>query len=295
MAQGSKLGPEYLAAMKWTPDDRGMSQGSGAGAPPPPPTPPPPPNPAQAGVVQTANGSSDPGLTGHLLEAWKKTVDVQQHFNQIEMDIRKTAVTVIVAVIGAAGFAANSGMQMVLLGFTINVAFLIIVAGMVALGAFFWMDFFQYHRLLLGAVEHGKDLEKALSVRSIPVSLTATVGKFSPIFIRGRKFRSDDKIKLFYQLILGVLLLFALGALFGSSATKGTPSPTTPATIEIVPKADFKADVRILSVPSALASPPPNVAPNPIVAPPSATTLPTPSLPPPPQTQTGQAAPQSSE
>jgi len=263
-----------------------MSQDKGTGTGPLDSSPPSATPPATGG---------DDKLTGHMLEAWKKTVDVQQHFNQIEMDIRKTAVTVIVAVIGAAGFASDRGMQMVLLGFTINIAFLIIVAGMVALGAFFWMDFFQYHKLLRGAVDHGMSLEKALSARGIPVSLTDTIGKFSPVMIRGRKFRSDDKIKLFYQAIAVVLGLFAFGALCSSSATKAAAPTTAPQAVELVAKAPLQADVRIVGgaplQPQSSATPlGAVVAPAvPLHAAPSVSgaTAPSPRA----QTQTGQAAP----
>lgn len=39
-----------------------------------------------------------------LLEAWKQCVDVQMHFNDMEMRIRSFAVTVMTAVSGAIGY-----------------------------------------------------------------------------------------------------------------------------------------------------------------------------------------------
>ncbi len=55
---------------------------------------------------------SDPGLTvnervGHYVEMWKKTVDVQQHFNDIEWRIRGLALTTATFAVGAAGVAAK--------------------------------------------------------------------------------------------------------------------------------------------------------------------------------------------
>lgn len=45
------------------------------------------------------------------LEAWKKTVDVQQHFNDLEMRIRNIALSAMTAVLGAAAFAYHQGLQ----------------------------------------------------------------------------------------------------------------------------------------------------------------------------------------
>jgi hypothetical protein len=45
------------------------------------------------------------------LEVWKKTIDVQQHFNTIEMQIRNFAITVLTATIGAAGVVFNQLQQ----------------------------------------------------------------------------------------------------------------------------------------------------------------------------------------
>ena len=39
-----------------------------------------------------------------LLEAWKEVVNVQMHFNDMEMKIRSLAVTVITAISGAIGY-----------------------------------------------------------------------------------------------------------------------------------------------------------------------------------------------
>jgi len=39
-----------------------------------------------------------------LLEAWKEVVNVQMHFNDMEMRIRSLAVTVITAISGAIGY-----------------------------------------------------------------------------------------------------------------------------------------------------------------------------------------------
>ncbi len=54
---------------------------------------------------QSAKGRGD----SHAVAVWQKAVDVQQHFSQIEMDIRKAALTIVLTVIGAAGYVAEKG------------------------------------------------------------------------------------------------------------------------------------------------------------------------------------------
>lgn len=43
----------------------------------------------------------------HVIEVWKKTVDVQQHFNDLELRIRNFAISLLVAVVGAAALVTK--------------------------------------------------------------------------------------------------------------------------------------------------------------------------------------------
>lgn len=52
----------------------------------------------------------DPALA-HALDAWKQTVQVQQHFNDIELRIRNFAITLLLATLGAAGVTMKDGMR----------------------------------------------------------------------------------------------------------------------------------------------------------------------------------------
>jgi hypothetical protein len=184
-----------------------------------------------------------------LLDAWKKTVDVQQHFNQIEMDIRKTAVTIVGAVAGAAGFVAEKGMLVQAWGWRVPVAACVLMAGAVAWVAFGLMDYFWYHRLLKGSVAHGKELETELKSVSVPVDLTNCIGRFSPIQWFEKKQRvspapgseptrqywvdlhTDQKLGAFYGLGLAILCVSVLGAwlVVAPSPPPGT-QPLAPAT-----------------------------------------------------------------
>jgi len=49
------------------------------------------------------------------IDIWKKTVDVQQHFNDLEMRIRNFAITIVGALIAAMGFTYQQGLEQLFL------------------------------------------------------------------------------------------------------------------------------------------------------------------------------------
>jgi len=162
-----------------------------------------------------------------LVEHWKKAVDVQQHFNDIELRIRNIAITLQASVLGIAALAIREDSPLV--------ACLIFVAGLVALLAFFFMDYLWYHRLLLGAVEYGREIEKRMAQGGIvPLEgLTGAIGRMSAYrvpqkwwlpFFRGRELHSNAKMKLFYGTFLMTMMLGAItSGIF--AALQGTPQP----------------------------------------------------------------------
>jgi hypothetical protein len=172
-----------------------------------------------------------PGLDKKdLVEIWKKCVDVQMHFNGIELQIRNYAVTLLVAVIGAAAYALKEHLDVKIFGHTFSMAVAILPAGILGWYAFYFMDRHWYHRLLLGSVYHTIKIEKAVGAE---LQLGAAIGEASPIPIFGKQVHSTQKIDLFYA--AGLTFLIALtgfvllqGALFTTSPTlTNTTQPTS--------------------------------------------------------------------
>jgi hypothetical protein len=165
-----------------------------------------------------------------LLEIWKKCVDVQMHFNGIELQIRNYAVTLLVAVIGATAYALKEHLDVKVFDHTFSMAVAILPAGILGWYAFYFMDRHWYHRLLLGSVFHTIKIEKAVGAE---LQLGVAIGKESPIPILGKQIHSTQKIDLFYA--AGLTFLIALtgfvllqGALFTASPTlSNTPQPTS--------------------------------------------------------------------
>lgn len=173
------------------------------------------------------------------IDLWKKTVDVQQHFNDLELRIRSIAVALVGVVMGAAAVALREGNPWV--------AAAILFAGLVCWLAFYLMDAVWYHKLLRGAVQHGMDLEDAIRAElpGYPIrGLTAEIGAWSAVefdperwyqrllvwlFVtpklgKDKKLHTDGKMLAYYQLFGWMLLgAFVISLMVGGwSVWKGT-------------------------------------------------------------------------
>jgi hypothetical protein len=156
---------------------------------------------------------NDDELTKLQVEAWKMTVQVQQHFNDIEMKIRALAITVLTAVVGAAALAIQEGTTLDVGGAKFHLGAAIFVIGLLAWVLFYFVDQIWYHRLLLGAVEHGEKLEKILFDAGIDgFGLSAAIRAASPYQVSilgwpvGRPIHSPTKLRLFYLGVAGLLI-----------------------------------------------------------------------------------------
>jgi len=76
------------------------------------------------------------------LEIWKKIVDVQQHFNDLELRIRNFALAVTGAFLALGGYAIKEPVFVTLFGFNISVASVIVFGAIFPLFAFYFMDKF---------------------------------------------------------------------------------------------------------------------------------------------------------
>ena len=175
-----------------------------------------------------------------ILDVWKQTVTVQQHFNDIEMKIRNLFVTIFAGLVAVYGYFVRTGgttltVDMTFGGAIIAVAFL-----------FYFVDLHWYHRLLVGSVKKGMELEKTLS-RELPgIELATQIKEDSSLiapkwllalssvpilkyfvkfmisdrrFYENGKIHSDAKIEIFYKSVIsGVLLLMLISGMSASFA-----------------------------------------------------------------------------
>jgi phosphoglycolate phosphatase-like HAD superfamily hydrolase len=169
------------------------------------------------------------------LEAWKVTITVQQHFNDIEMRVRNFALTLLVAIIGASALAIQNGSIVTIFSFKTSLAVWLLVGGVIAWLAFYFVDQIWYHRLLLGAVIQGKQLEDILKHDVPGIGLTGAIGDASPAKVLGITLHSKQKMSTFYFGIALMLLAFAVAAHFNAGispkgASKQNPGSTITST-----------------------------------------------------------------
>lgn len=74
------------------------------------------------------------------IEIWKKVIDVQQHFNSIEMQIRNFAVTILAGILAAAGLALRNPKNISIFNLSISSASAILFGGIIVLFSFYFMD-----------------------------------------------------------------------------------------------------------------------------------------------------------
>lgn len=188
-----------------------------------------PTSPATLAVAPTQPAA--PPLGAGQIEIWKKIVDVQQHFNDLELRIRNFALIVTGAFLGLGGYAIKDAGVVKLFGLEVSIAGLVVVSAIFPLAAFYFMDRLWYHRLLDGSVYAGIEAETALKDLGYKVDLGSKIKEHSPFKLwltKGRMVRSATKMDLFYAILAGSLFLVAGFLGFGirpQTVVHKTPPP----------------------------------------------------------------------
>jgi hypothetical protein len=197
----------------------------------------------------TATDMTDHEKVGHYVEMWKQTVQVQQHFNDIEWRIRGLALTVLTFALGAAAVAARDGANFG----RVSLGTMVLMTSLLLWYSFYFVDKYWYHPLLKASVDHGETLETAINQFLPTEGLTKAISKGSgyiprPLFgmirIHKGEMHSVDKLNRFYG--LGAVALVVLAAALQvavltvpaakvqppahSPAQSTTPAPTQGAT-----------------------------------------------------------------
>jgi hypothetical protein len=142
---------------------------------------------------------------------------VQMHFNDLELRIRNFAITILGALLGGAALTLKDQVRVTIHGHSMPAAALLTAAAIIPWLAFYFMDWFWYHKLLIGAVKHGVAIEERLTPTLRDIALTKTIkDNFS-------KERSNVSMNVFYWTIVGALiaLTFALAYGMGETANSG--------------------------------------------------------------------------
>ena len=104
-----------------------------------------------------------------LLEEWKVVMQTQMHFNDMIIKMRTAGLSVLIAVFGGAAIAIGQYPDRFIevAHRDFHVAAPIILFGLLLWLAIFLIDYFYYHKCLLGAVQRGYQIDEAYKERQI--------------------------------------------------------------------------------------------------------------------------------
>lgn len=127
-----------------------------------------------------------PDISGQerIIDIWKQIVDVQMHFNDMLMRTRNYALTLLLASLGAAGVALERAPSIAGSGWSVaglSLASILLLSGIVGLFAFYFLDRFYYHPLLVASVAKATELEQWIFATNPSIDLTATISNFSRV------------------------------------------------------------------------------------------------------------------
>lgn len=174
-------------------------------------------------------GRIDEARIDQTIKIWEKTVDVQQHFNDLSLRIRNYAITLLTATLGFSALALKENYSITFFGYTTSLAPFLIITALLPLLAFYFMDRLWYHKFLLGAVVNGLKIEQQLKKTTPAITLTTEIGKASPISIPfcKRKIYSSTRVSLFYGL-LALFLIIAAAVVFFAKTDLTKPGLSQP-------------------------------------------------------------------
>lgn len=155
-------------------------------------------------MADSDDEESDPKI---WIEIWKKTVEVQQHFNDLELRIRNYVIIVLGAILALGGYALRQHVRVSILDKDVSATGVIVFMAVIPLLAFYFMDRWWYHRLLQGAVKAGQKVELKMKDLGYPVDLGVEISKASPIKICGSEIHSKIKLDTFYALLIFAVLV----------------------------------------------------------------------------------------
>ena len=179
-------------------------------------------------------GSQNLGMSNQLaLETWKKTVDVQQHFNDMQMKLRNYAITIVGAMIAAVGFTFQSELELSIFEYQFTAGVLLIIASALSWYAFYFIDRYGYHSLLKGAVDHAGRIENEFASDIPGIGLGTSISKASQnVRFFGIEANSNRRLQIFYFAGLMMQAILFVGFMLASSEVTPSKEPSQKPSIE---------------------------------------------------------------
>lgn len=185
-----------------------------------------------------------------VLDAWKTTVSVQQHFNDIELRIRNLAVTMFAAIASGAGLVHQASWEIDTPVGPIPLSTFMLLVGASAWIALYLMEQYWYHVFLRSAGQHAGFIEARWGASLPELGLSTRISQASTVTMPlwpkwlsrriGTQWKSTERLRWFYIVGVGMLLGGAILTLFAHQSAShaaqpaavppaaGAPSPSAP-------------------------------------------------------------------
>jgi hypothetical protein len=194
--------------------------------------------------MQTNDELTKNERTTHLVEYWKQTTLVQQHFNDISMKVRNFAIVIFSGFLTGVGLSIHNGISVELFEVRFSAGIIFALAGAFVTQLIHFMDTYWYHVFLKGAVGTTMKIEAEInqilnidklagdiSSHSQNVSIISLFGlvhfpvganltgdsiyiKLKRLFFKEIKVDSTLRHKIFYRWLIVIILLTGFGSLF---------------------------------------------------------------------------------
>jgi len=149
-----------------------------------------------------------------IIEEWKVVIQTQMHFNEMIMKMRTTAISIFLAIFGAAAYSLQSNLLLQIFNYRFHASIIIAMVGIFMLLSVFVIDYFYYDKMLRGAVEKGYSIDdhfkntKIFGIRlfGLNTSIKKGIGKMG---------RSKRFIKGFYAIPIVAGIIFMIVVYYG--------------------------------------------------------------------------------
>lgn len=152
-------------------------------------------------------------LLNSVIPIWEKVIDVQQHFNDLELRIRSFALTAFTFIIGGIGYVEKEKLIIKFDDFSLPYSSILSALGFIIIWGFFYMDKFWYHRLLHGAVKQASMIENKWKKYLPEIALSSRIGNTSPhnfLGIKKIKVHSNHKFRIFYGVLFSIFIILCV-------------------------------------------------------------------------------------
>jgi len=194
--------------------------------------------------MQTSNELSKNERTTHLVEYWKQTTLVQQHFNDISMKVRNFAIVIFSGFLTGVGLSIHSGIFVEFFEIRFSAGIIFAVAGMFVTQLIHFMDTYWYHVFLKGAVgttmKVEAEINQILNIEELASDISSHSKNVSIISLFGlvhlpigansignlednssdsyifKKIKVDSTLrhKIFYRWLIVIIFFTGLGSFF---------------------------------------------------------------------------------